>query len=73
MDLAIVKANMGDALQAQQDLAEALQLATANGFLANITTIQKELKFVQQYKPTITKAEWRYASDAMVTTDKKNN
>jgi hypothetical protein len=73
MDLAIVKANMGDALQAQQDLAEALQLSNANGLLANVAGIQKELKFVQQYKPTITKAEWRYASDAMVTTDKKNN
>jgi hypothetical protein len=73
MDLAIVKANMGDPLQAQQDLAEALQLSNANGLLANVAGIQKELKFVQQYKPTITKAEWRYASDAMVTPDKKIN
>jgi hypothetical protein len=73
MDLAIVKANMGDQLQAQQDLAEALQLANANGLLRNIADIQKELKFVQQYKPILTKAEWRYASDAMVTSDKKNN
>ncbi|MHB8208707.1 hypothetical protein [Mucilaginibacter sp.] len=73
MDLAIVKANMGDALQAQQDLAEALQLSNANGLLANVAGIQKELKFVQQYKPVLTKAEWRYAADAMATTDKKNN
>jgi len=72
MDLAIVKANMGDPLQAQQDLAEALQLSTANSLLSNVAPIQKELKFVQQYKPTITKAEWRYAADAMVTADKKN-
>ena len=72
MDLAIVKANMGDPLQAQQDLAEALQLSTANGLIANVAGIQKELKFVQLFKPTITKAEWRYASDAMVIPDKKN-
>lgn len=73
MDLAIVKANMGDSLQAQQDLAEALQLSNINGLLANVAGIQKELKFVQQFKPTITKAEWRYASDAMISTDKKIN
>jgi hypothetical protein len=72
MDLAIVKANMGDSLQAQQDLAEAMQLSTANGLIANVAGIQKELKFVQQFKPTITKAEWRYAADAMVIPDKKN-
>jgi hypothetical protein len=73
MDLAMVKANMGDPTQAQQDLTEALQLSNANGLPANISAIQKELKFVQQYKPLLTKAEWRYASDAMVTADKKND
>jgi hypothetical protein len=73
MDLAMVKANMGDQSQAQQDLTEALQLSNSNGLLANVAIIQKELKFVQQYKPVLTQAEWRYATDAMVTTDKKNN
>ena len=72
MDLAIVKANMGDSMQAQQDLTEAMQLSTANGLMANVAGIQKELKFVQQFKPTISKAEWRYAADAMVIPDKKN-
>lgn len=71
MDLAMVKANMGDPLHAQQDLAEAQQLATARGLTANLVDIQKEQKFVQQYKPLLTKAEWRYASDAMITSDKK--
>jgi hypothetical protein len=71
MDLAIVKANMGDPIQAQQDLAEAQQMAIANGLTFEIADIKKELKFVQQYKPLITKAEWRYAADAMITSDKK--
>jgi len=73
MDLAMVKANMGDAVQAQQDLTEALQLSNANGMLYNVAAIQKELKFVQAFKPTITKAEWRYAADAMIAPDKKLN
>ena len=73
MDLAIVKANMGDLNKAQEDLTEAQQMAQSQGLIANVADIQKELKFVQQYKPILTKAEWRYASDAMVTADKKNN
>ena len=71
MDLAMVKANMGDPVQAQQDLAEAQQMAAANGLTAELADIKKELKFVQQYKPLLTKAEGRYASDAMLNTDKK--
>ncbi|WP_461450488.1 hypothetical protein [Mucilaginibacter sp.] len=71
MDLAIVKANMGDPVKAQEDLAEAQQLAQLKGLLANISDIQKELKFVQQFKPVLTKAEWRYAADALITPNKK--
>jgi hypothetical protein len=73
MDLAMVKANLGDPVQAQQDLAEAQQIATSKCWLANVADIQKELKFIQQNKPLFAKAELRYASDAMVTSDKKTD
>jgi len=71
MDLAIVKANMGDLNKAQEDLTEAQQMAQSQGLIANVADIQKELKFVQQFKPVLTKAEWRYAADAMVIPNKK--
>jgi len=71
MDLAIVKANMGDLTKAKEDLTEAQQLAQSQGLLVNVADIQKELKFVQQFKPVLTKAEWRYAADARITPDKK--
>jgi hypothetical protein len=71
MDLALVKANMGDLTKAKEDLTEAQVLAQSKGLLANVSDIQKELKFVQQFKPVLTKAEWRYSSDAMAIPNKK--
>lgn len=71
MELAMVKANLGDLAQAQQDLDEAHQLALARGYTAIVTDIDKETQYIKLNKNASSpKMELRYASDAMVT-DKK--
>jgi len=71
MDLAMVKANLGDLQQAQQDLDEARQIATARGFQSVIADIEKENIYIKLNKNASSpKMELKYASDAMVT-DKK--
>ncbi len=70
-DLAMVKANLGDLLQSQQDLDEAHELALARGWTAGVAEIEKEEKFIKINKNASSpKLEARYASDALVT-DKK--
>jgi len=78
MDLAMVKANLGDLAQAQQDLDEAHQIATLRGWTSNVADIEKENTFIKINKSASSpKMELRYASDAMVTdkkaTDKKTD
>jgi len=78
MDLAMVKANLGDLQQAQQDLDEARQIATTRGFQSTIADIEKESIYIKVNKSASSpKMELRYASDAMVTdkkaTDKKTD
>jgi len=78
MDLAMVKANLGDLAQAQQDLDEAHQIATLRGWTSNVADIEKENIFIKINKSASSpKMELRYASDAMVTdkkaTDKKTD
>jgi len=78
MDLALIKADMGDVVLAQQDLTEARQLASAKGWIANVSDIDKEVKYIQQNRTTASKAELRYADAVMaikktVTTDKKTD
>ena len=71
MDLAMVKANLGDLQQSQQDLDEARQIATARGFQSAIADIEKESIYIKLNKNASSpKLELKYASDAMVT-DKK--
>jgi hypothetical protein len=65
MDLALIKADMGDISLAQQDLAEARQLAAAKNWLANVADIDKEVKYIQQNKTTASKTELRYADAVM--------
>jgi len=78
MDLAMVKANLGDLQQAQQDLDEAKQIATTRGFQSTIADIEKENIYIKINKNASSpKLELKYASDAMVTdkkaTDKKTD
>jgi hypothetical protein len=71
MVLAMVKANLGDLVQAQQDLDEAHQMAVLRGWTTDVTTIENETKYIKLNKTSSSpKLELRYASDAMVT-DKK--
>lgn len=71
MDLAMVKANLGDLQQAQQDLDEARQIATTKGWTADVADIEKENIYIKINKGASSpRLELRYASDAMVT-DKK--
>jgi hypothetical protein len=71
MALAMVKANLGDTVQAQQDLDEAHQMAVLRAWNNDITNIENEIKYIKLNKTSSSpKMELRYASDAMVT-DKK--
>lgn len=70
LDLALVKADMGDITLAQQDLAEACDIATAHNWNDNVAAIEKEVKFIQQNKTASTKVALRYADDAMIVTKK---
>jgi len=71
MDLAMVKANLGELQQSQDDLDEAHQIALSRGWTANVADIEKEQQFIKLNKTASSpKVEARYASDAMVN-DKK--
>jgi hypothetical protein len=71
MDLAMVKANLGDLQQSGDDLAEAHQMAQSRGYIQCVTDIEKESQFIKTNKTASSpKPELRYASDALVT-DKK--
>lgn len=70
LDLALVKADMGDVTLAQQDLAEACDIATAHNWSDNVAAIEKEVKFIQQNKTASTRVALRYADDALIVTKK---
>lgn len=71
MDLAMVKANLGDLQQSQQDLDEARQIATTRNWPSDVADIEKENIYIKINKSASSpKLELKYASDAMVT-DKK--
>ncbi|MEO7213167.1 hypothetical protein [Mucilaginibacter sp.] len=61
INLGLVKADLGDLVQAQQDLAEARQIAVATGRNADILTIDKKVAYVKSNKVWLSKSELRYA------------
>lgn len=61
ISLAMVKADLGDLTQAQQDLAEARELAFTTGRTDDVKLIDKKVKFVQSNKIWLPKSELRYA------------
>jgi hypothetical protein len=61
VSLAMVKADLGDLVQAQQDLAEARELAFTTGRADDVKLIDKKVKFVQSNKVWLPKSELRYA------------
>jgi hypothetical protein len=72
MNLAMVKAGMGEMTLAQQDLAEAKQIATTRLWAADAAAVDKELKYIQLNKESMSKTELRYA-DAVTPIDKKTD
>ena len=64
MALAMIKAQVGDFASSDQDLAEARELARASGRQADLLSVEKEAKYIQDNKSTFTKTEVRYAEAA---------
>ena len=69
--LALVKADLGDLTQAQQDLAEARDLARAAGRTKDLKLIDEKIKFVQSNKVWLPKSELRYAEAVDATAKSK--
>lgn len=67
INLAGVKADIGDFSLAQQDLFEARDMASAHGWLIDLILVEKKLKSIQGSRINSTRAELRYASNAMVS------
>ncbi len=65
MSLALIKADMGDIVLAQQDLAEAYQIANTQGWHADMANIDKEVKYIQLNRTTASKTELRYDDAVM--------
>jgi hypothetical protein len=61
INLGMVKADLGDLVQAQQDLTEARQIAQASGRNADVLTIDKKMAYLKSNKVWLSKSELRYA------------
>lgn len=70
MDLAMVKADMGEIELARQDLATACDLATAHRWNDNVAAIEKETRYIQLNRTTASRVTLRYADDANIATKK---
>jgi hypothetical protein len=71
MDLAMIKADMGDISLSQQDLAEARQMAVSHGWLPLAKDVDKEANFIKLNRSTVPQPGIRYA-DAAKTSSKNN-
>ncbi|MFD0795303.1 hypothetical protein ACFQZX_16900 [Mucilaginibacter litoreus] len=71
ISLALIKAELGDQEQAQQDLAEARTLALSNGRAQDVKLIESKIKFIQSNKDWLPKSELRYADAAEITAKSK--
>jgi len=76
MDLAMVKANLGDLVLAQQDLTEARQIAISHTWTANIADVEKESLYII-HNTNVPRPELRYAdavlADKKIVADKKTD
>nr|WP_294944833.1 hypothetical protein [uncultured Mucilaginibacter sp.] len=61
MALGLIKADLGDLAQAQQDLAEARNIAISTGRTADVLAIDKKIAYVKSNKVWLSKSELRYA------------
>lgn len=64
VSLALIKADLGDLTQAQQDLVEARDLARNTGRTQDVKMVNEKIKFVQSNKVWLPKSELRYAEAA---------
>jgi len=69
--LAMVKADLGDLPQAQQDLAEARRIALATGRSAEVQFIDKKIAYVKSNKVWLSKSDLRYAETAQLPAKSK--
>lgn len=69
--LAMVKADLGDLPQAQQDLAEARRIAFTTGRNAEVQFIDKKIAYVKSNKVWLSKADLRYAETAQLPAKSK--
>lgn len=60
-NLGMIKADLGDLAQAQQDLAEARSIALSTGRKADVDAIDKKIAYVKNNKVWLSKSELRYA------------
>ncbi len=68
IELATIKAALGDYIQAQQDLTEAHDMAMNRGFRDDMIQIEKKMLHIKENKSPNPKPELRYADAAMTTT-----
>ena len=64
LDLATIKSDLGDYTQAQQDLTEAHDMATARGYADDLAAVEKKVAYVKQNKNNTPKTDVRYADAA---------
>ena len=65
ISLALIKANIGDYELAQQDLSEARDISSQNGY--DLKIIEKQMLYIKQNRGTFPKPELRYAEAAQST------
>ncbi len=67
IELATIKAELGDFTQAQQDLTEAREMAMIRGYRDDLLQIEKKVLYIKQNKLSSPRPELRYAEAAGTT------
>jgi len=68
IELAIIKSDLGDYPQAQQDLTEAQDMARIRGYNDDLATIEKKMAYIKQNRNNAPKTDVRYAEVPATTT-----
>jgi len=66
IELAMIKSDLGDFAQAQQDLTEAHDMAAMRGFTTDVATIEKKMAYIKLNKNNAPKTDVRYAENALI-------
>ena len=65
--LAMIKSDLGDYNQAQEDLTEARGMAALRGFTTDVATIEKKMAYIKLNKNNAPKTDTRYAENALIS------